>query len=313
VKTIFIGSSSEAISQAEVVAAALNRLPDVKCLVWPETISLSALTWESIEAVANQVAGAVLLAAPDDVCRVRGVNRRVPRTNVILEWGYLTGILGRARVALCKYTGVALPNDLDSLTYCSLGDFPGRNSSAAISADSEAKLRLWASGLPSLALAQPTSLVVHGYTGLWTVRRSYARWRGIDLGAGDSVRNEGILHLVIHKSGRRGHGSEVGTVLISVRGCTAEFRVTDVIRDAEVGQEGQLRIISESFSRQLDGAVLGPAPQSDGFDNVLPGPNRFETLLVPRSDGCLVGRHQTQVGNDVLSDATVTLEKTGAF
>lgn len=92
-------------------------------LLWKKTFPLGALTFEAIECVAHKVVGAVFLATPDDWAVIRGKEVRIPRANVILEWSYLTAVLGRSRVIICEYDGVALPADVNSLTTCLMGRF----------------------------------------------------------------------------------------------------------------------------------------------------------------------------------------------
>ena len=76
-----------------------------------------------IENIASRVAGAVFLATPDDETVIRERRVRTPRANVLFEYGYLTAMLTRRRVALCLYSGVELPSDFAGLTDIPMGPF----------------------------------------------------------------------------------------------------------------------------------------------------------------------------------------------
>lgn len=103
-KEIFIGSSKEALEQATQVVAVLSEATDVKPLLWTECFKLGDITFLGIENIARRVAGAVFLATPDDDSVIREQRVRTPRANVLFEYGYLTAMLTRGRVALCRYT-----------------------------------------------------------------------------------------------------------------------------------------------------------------------------------------------------------------
>jgi predicted nucleotide-binding protein len=110
-KEIFIGSSKEALEQATQVAAVLAETKDVKPLLWTECFKLGDITFLGIENIARRVAGAVFLATPDDDSVIREQRVKTPRANVLFEYGYLTAMLTRRRVALCRYAGSELPSD----------------------------------------------------------------------------------------------------------------------------------------------------------------------------------------------------------
>ena len=92
------------------VVSVLSEAKDVKPLLWTECFKLGDITFMGIENIARRVAGAVFLATPDDDSVIREERVRAPRANVLFEYGYLTAMLTRSRVALCRYTGVELPS-----------------------------------------------------------------------------------------------------------------------------------------------------------------------------------------------------------
>jgi len=76
---------------------------------------------EKFESHAN-VGFAVILLTGDDVGKVKNAANDSPRArqNVILEWGFFIGKLGRNRVCALYEKGVELPSDLHGLLYLSL-------------------------------------------------------------------------------------------------------------------------------------------------------------------------------------------------
>src|SRR5947209_3910690 len=113
-KKIFIGGAFEAHDQATKVAKLLQSFASP--LIWTKAFPVNDLTFASIENVSSTVDGAILLATPDDDSNIRGKKFKVPRANVLFEYGYLTASLGRSRVALCVYEGTELPSDFAGLT-----------------------------------------------------------------------------------------------------------------------------------------------------------------------------------------------------
>jgi hypothetical protein len=254
-----------------------------------------------------------MLASPDDPSTIRGRVEHIPRTNVILEWGYLTAILGRERVALCKYDGVYLPTDLAALTHCPMGIFDKNNPITPINSVATSKIVEWAKSLGGVAALSPVAMAVHGYSTVWSMRITYTMWRGLSLSGDDYVYFEGRLHLLLPPQGAGGVGATYGKVYISVGGCNAVFRLTDIDSSARVFSDGTLSLISESFTRQLHEVIRGTPPQEDGFVDELPDPNRFETHLIPDMDGRLIGELVTIRGNQLRSKGEVICERVVAL
>jgi predicted nucleotide-binding protein len=107
-KHIFIGSSTEASRHAEQIRDLLYQQQEVEPLLWIRLFQPGMLTFEAIERAAQKVVGAVLIASPDDYSVIRDKAVKVPRTNVMIEFGYFTAILGRRNITLCRYDGVEL-------------------------------------------------------------------------------------------------------------------------------------------------------------------------------------------------------------
>jgi predicted nucleotide-binding protein len=78
--------------------------------------------FEKFEDVAGRACFAVVLATADDVGRAKSekIDNGRARQNVILEWGYFAGRLGRNRVALMCEQDIELPSDTSGLVYIPL-------------------------------------------------------------------------------------------------------------------------------------------------------------------------------------------------
>jgi predicted nucleotide-binding protein len=71
------------------------------------------------------VSYAVILCTPDDVGRAKSKEngdrkreeRDRPRQNVVMELGYLIGVMGRERVCILKTPNLEMPSDLHGVGY----------------------------------------------------------------------------------------------------------------------------------------------------------------------------------------------------
>ena len=90
--------------------------------------------------------GAVFLATPDDPSVIRDRSVRIPRANVLFEYGYLTARLTRSCVAFCRYDDTELPSDFAGLTVVAMGKFLA---DGPLDAGARVKLRSWATQLPA--------------------------------------------------------------------------------------------------------------------------------------------------------------------
>jgi len=104
----------------EKVARFLEKL-SLKPIILHEQANSGKIIIEKFESHAN-VGFAVILLTGDDVGKVKNAANDSPRArqNVILEWGFFIGKLGRNRVCALYEKGVELPSDLHGLLYVSL-------------------------------------------------------------------------------------------------------------------------------------------------------------------------------------------------
>ena len=301
-KEIFIGSSKEGLEQATQVADVLSEVQDVRPLLWTECFKLGDITFLAIEDLARRVAGAVFLATPDDDSVIREQRVRTPRANVLFEYGYLSAMLTRSRVALCRYTTAELPSDFAGVTYVPMGSFE-----AARPLDPQAKARLnsWATELPAIQVGFSPTCQMHGYSGSWKVEVIYEVYRRLHLQSPDYAAINGSMILQVPPDGNGGAGSLYGTLQVQVGACYAKFEVCDLIVDARVSGDGSMKLRNAVQSRQLI-ELDGDPPQRDGFEPEFRGAREIDVFIHCPADepGILRGHFSSEVGGNVYSRAT---------
>lgn len=116
---VFVGSSSESLTEAQWLSQSLNRRA-VTSRLWTQGVfQLSSTTIEDLMRMATESDFAVLLFTPDDLTTSRGKTNASPRDNAVFELGLFMGALGRARTFLVVPRGVQikLPTDLLGMTH----------------------------------------------------------------------------------------------------------------------------------------------------------------------------------------------------
>jgi len=111
ITTIFLGSSASARPQAKALIRKLEG-PTVTFLPWWESFTAGGTLLEELDEIKETVDAAVLLMSPESDTRIRGNDVSIPNLNVLFELGYLSGHLGRRRVAMVRYGDFYLPSDL---------------------------------------------------------------------------------------------------------------------------------------------------------------------------------------------------------
>jgi len=301
VKEIFIGSSTEGLEQATQVVAALSEVEDVKPLLWTECFKLGDITFLGIENLARQVSGAVFLATPDDDSIIREQQVRIPRANVLFEYGYLAAILTRGRVALCRYANAELPSDFAGVTYVPMGPFePGK----PLDHQARARLKSWATELAAVQVGFSPTCLMHGYSGHWQAEIAYEVYRHIQVKDPDYVVLNGKMILQIPSSGDGGAGCLYGNLQIQIGGCYAEFEISERVIDAKVFGDGSMKIRNAVQSRQRI-RLEGDPPQRDGFEPDFRGAREIDLFFhcSPDEPGVLCGSHSSEVGGNIYSKA----------
>jgi hypothetical protein len=312
-KEIFVGSSTGALPHAVQVRDALSELAGVRPLLWTECFDTGTIFLTEIDALADRVAGAILLATPDDKANSRSRDIVLPRDNVIFEYGYFAARLTLPRVALGKYDNAELPTDLQGLTYADMGFF---DPNAAVSKEAMGKLVRWATRLRALQPGLPPTLLQHGYAGAWDCKRTFSKWRGQEVKHPNYVVFKGTLVLSIGTDGSVETGCMFGALLVHFDGCKAEFMINDEVISGLVDSNGGLTIESVMQSRQLR-AIHGPVPMAfkdgDAFDPQLSFESSRDFVTELKVDesraGELVGAYRRTIGREVVSEAETHLRR----
>jgi Predicted nucleotide-binding protein containing TIR-like domain len=301
-KEIFVGSSKEGLEQALQVAAVLAEAKDVKPLLWTDYFKVGDITFMGIENIASRVAGAVFLATPDDDSVIREKRVRTPRANVLFEYGYLTAMLTRRRVALCLYTGVELPSDFAGLTYVPIGTF---EPSKPLDHQASVRLKSWATELPAIQDGLSPTCQMHGYSGLWQAETVYQTWRRLQFKDSDYAVINGKMLLQIPPNGDGGTGCFFGNMQVQIGSCYAEFEECDRVINAKVFGDGSMKIRGAVQSRQRI-RLEGDPPQRDGFEQDYRGAREIELFMhcPPDELGVLRGQFASEVGGNIYSKAT---------
>jgi hypothetical protein len=301
-KEIFVGSSTEGLAQALQVAAVLAEAKDVKPLLWTECFKLGDITFMGIEDIARRVAGAVFLATPDDDSEIRANRVRTPRANVVFEYGYLSAMLTRSRVALCRYEDVALPSDFAGLTYVPMGTF---ESAKPLDQQVSARLKSWATELPSIQVGFSPTCQLHGYSGEWKTETVYHMWRRMSFKDPDYAVVTGKMILQIPPNGEGGAGCFYGNMQVQIGECYAEFEVSERVIEAKVFGDGSMKIRNAMQSRQRI-RLEGTPPQRDGFEPDLRGAREIDLFIQcpPDEPGVLRVHFASETGGKSYSKAT---------
>jgi predicted nucleotide-binding protein len=103
----------------ETVARFVRNLTGIEPIILHEQISGGGTVIEKLERYGSTAGFAIVLATGDDIGReaTAGADRPRARQNVIFEWGYFSGLLGRAKTVVLYDHGVEIPGDLDGLVY----------------------------------------------------------------------------------------------------------------------------------------------------------------------------------------------------
>lgn len=301
-KEIFIGSSKEGLEHARQVVDTLSEVEGVKPLLWTECFKVGDITFLGIENIARRVAGAVFLATPDDDSVIREQRVKTPRANVLFEYGYLTAMLTRGRVALCRYAGAELPSDFAGVTYVPMGPF---EPAGRLDHQAKARLKSWAAELPAIQAGFAPTCQMHGYSGCWKTETVYEVYRRMPVKDPDYVVLRGTTVLQIPPDGHGGAGCFYGELQIQIADCYAEFQITDRVIDAKVLPDGSMKIRSAMHGRQRT-RLEGTPPQRDGFEPDLRGAREIDLSFhcPPDEPGILRGQFSSEIGGHIYSKAT---------
>jgi hypothetical protein len=287
-RQIFIGSSTEGLTQAVHISTVLCAEPDIKCVQWTEVFEPGFLTFESLEAVLLRCCGAVFVVRPDDHEIIRGQSVGTPRANIMLEFGLMAGRMGRHNIALCQYGATELPSDLKGLTVISMDPPNAAVDSGLARQQAEHKLQTWSSHLTATADRIARTEVVHGYTGRWEFAIELQTWRDVSLQTSDYVYVKGYLDLIMPPDGQTGRGLAHGTLSFKIHDGKATAYEGDYLTAHEVTsglclKDGSLELTTEAFALQKRSSI-GEAPAPLAYIDFRPEPWLARWTLTPAAE-----------------------------
>ena len=115
-------------NEAKVTIARFVEHLGIEAIILDEEVNEGRTIPEKFEEHADEAGYAIVLLTPDDVCASQDeANNLKPRArqNVILEFGYFWGRLGRKRLCVLYKEGVELPSDIRGIAYVPMDNFDG--------------------------------------------------------------------------------------------------------------------------------------------------------------------------------------------
>lgn len=325
VRKIFVGSSTEGEKEALEVCKLLNS-EDTEAVHWRQIFAPSSLTFEALENMLLECCGAVFVATPDDDGTIRGRTVKMPRANIMLEFGLVAGRLGRHNIALCTYGQAELPSDLRGLTVIQM-EPAALSATAGASTSSDAnrttaqdELRLWSSKLVGTAERIVRTDIVHGYTGRWTFSAALSKWRGLQVDFPSYSEVSGFLDLYVPPNGQVGRGIAHGRITFKVFDprrkdpppFQGEARLTHDITNVICSGEAGVSFTSSVFALQLMTAPCDAPMELAGLtDPPEPWPFNWDLQATGRPR-TLEGTLKSDAGNGS-SEGKVTLTKDPEF
>ena len=114
--------------EAKVTVARFVEHLGVKATILDEEVNEGRTIPEKFEEHAGEAGYAIVLLTPDDVGSSKDEkDNRKPRArqNVVLEFGYFWGKLGRKRLCVLYKEGIELPSDMKGIAYVLMDNFDG--------------------------------------------------------------------------------------------------------------------------------------------------------------------------------------------
>jgi len=115
---IFIGCSTERLNISKELKKTLEAKIDATCTIWDHfgVFKMNKSSLESLLKGRFFYDFVILIATKDDSSWIRRKLKKVPRDNVIFEFGLYIGALGDSRTFILQEDGTNLPSDLRGLT-----------------------------------------------------------------------------------------------------------------------------------------------------------------------------------------------------
>jgi len=140
--TVFIGSSAAARSQAKRIVRRFESAT-LAFLPWWDAFTAGRTLLEDLDNIVNKVDAALLLFSPEADSTVRGNTVHVPNLNVLFEFGYFYGHLGKDKVAMLKYGEFYLPSDFGGYIHIFGSTYFKRGAVVKVGKRTESEFERW--------------------------------------------------------------------------------------------------------------------------------------------------------------------------
>ena len=140
--TVFIGSSAAARSQAKRIVRGFESAT-LAFLPWWDAFTAGRTLLEDLDNIVNKVDAALLLFSPEADSTVRGNTVHVPNLNVLFEFGYFYGHLGKDKVAMLKYGEFYLPSDFGGYIHIFGSTYFKRGAVVKVGKRTESEFERW--------------------------------------------------------------------------------------------------------------------------------------------------------------------------
>lgn len=142
-KTIlFIGSSTAAKSQAKTLVKILSS-DTLEFLPWWDAFTPGKILLDELDAIRDNVHGALLVFSPEAKTLIRKEKKFVPNLNVLFEFGYFYGHFGKKKVAVIKYGEFFLPSDFGGYIWITGSKFFKRSAVAQVGERTKTDFKKW--------------------------------------------------------------------------------------------------------------------------------------------------------------------------
>lgn len=144
--TIFLGSSAAAKAQSLAVIRKFTS-PTLKFLPWWDEFTAGNTLLEDLNRIRTKIDGAILVFSPESDSIVRGRSVKTPSLNVLFEFGFFYGILGKKKVAMLKCGEFYLPSDFGGYIHIKGSKFFKRSQAVPIGKGTKQEFDRWITAL----------------------------------------------------------------------------------------------------------------------------------------------------------------------
>ncbi len=148
--TLFIGSSSAGKAQAKALVKAL-RSELVSFLPWWEVFKPGSHLMDNLDSIKNRLDGAVLVFSPEEAEKIEKAHLAMPSMNILFEFCYLYGHLGKGKVAMIKYGDYYIPPDFGGYIWIAGSPEFTSGHMVEVGADTKAEFLAWTKKLRAFA------------------------------------------------------------------------------------------------------------------------------------------------------------------